>query len=381
MVNFVSGNKMVPALAVPPQTTTVNSGQLKGFQELLIRLDEGTVRWPIGACEDLLLDSSGKLQSNGFALSSLAYYQICNCLAAGLAKLTADIAGMSRRHNAYDPAVSLPYAIDTYNRCARLRFNIPNGVCSKEMVQNHVTKVVDGIVGPKYRYLANNQLLDATCDMLAAAESSMTFQSGLLIGRRMVVTYVKNSDDITTDDDQFLIGCYFTNSEAGECSVAGGLMLQLYGTNLRCLMPLQHLSHVGKSFTRKLGHLSDSVLEQMDAANDAVVKATERLDVPLGLNPASNKAIRSQCRRLAAKLSKHIDKAAARHIVRRAVFVEATGEPTAHPTATALKSRTARDVFIGLMKAAHGQHPRIREKLELAAFDVLSNKIQLTVRT
>ena len=363
---------MATALVTQSQTRTFARDEFSEFHELLVRIDEGTVRWPISAPKDLELDDKGHLKENGFALSSLAYSQLCSYVATGLWRLTMDVSGSARRKGAFDEVVSVPLAVSIFNKCVELRFRMPDGVCGRDMVQNHVTRVVDGIVGPRYRYLAHHQLLDAAVDMLASAEAPMRFHSGLLAGRRMSITFLSETPLAVLDTGEALVGgCYFTNSEAGECGVRGALMLQLQGTPFRCLMNMRHLAHAGKSFSKKLGHLLVGVMSRWDGLAAAAVAANDVLSAPLGLVSKPHK------QRIVRRLSDYVDKALAADVVRRVVFTGADGTMCSRAPLREVATRTVRDVFITLMRVADGQYPEIRENLERAAFDVLSKRVQL----
>lgn len=254
------------------------------FVRVLETLDETTLRQTINQPSDVLLDDRGRLQCNGFTLTPLAMSQLCTHVARGLHSLATDIAGENRSARGYDHAVSVPVAARIINECIKLRFSAPDGLLGRDMIQNHRDREVEGIVGPRYRYLPSSQLLTGATDMLESHDVPMTFSGGELRGRRMCVTYL-SQDTLgrTPSGGHLLGGAYFTNSEAGECGVRGALMLSLGTTSLRCLAPFNRISHVGRTFTKRLGRMLGSVLSRWEGLSSAAAAANTRLAVPLEL--------------------------------------------------------------------------------------------------
>ncbi len=367
-------NKMLAT----PERHEYNAGQFEQFLELLQDVDQHTVRMTIGAVSDIELDEGGRLKNGGFTLAPLAIQQICKQVSKGLWSLAADIAGVNRSSRAYDSAVSIPMAARIINDCIALRFRAADGICGRDMIQNHTTRVVEGVVGPRYQLLPNHQLLEAVKEMMDSHEVPMKFHAGLLIGRRMAVSFLTEDPLVETDDGPMFGGAYFSNSEAGECGVRGATTLQI-GHTLRCMNRLRHIAHSGKDFLKRLNTMLGSVLYSWEATVSVAKQSVEVMAKELNVLTPDRRRISSAARaRLQSKITDYVDKSLAVDMVRKAIFMGADG--THVPSivhANEIANRRVRDVVITLMRTAFGQYPEIRERLERAAFDILAKKIHL----
>jgi len=362
-----------------PKLQTYSKHELEKFRTLLEKADAHTVQVPIQAADDILLTQDGRLQENGFTLSPLAFQQVCRYVARGLWPLVSDLSGTARSHRSYDSVISIPLAIRILNDCAKLRFRVRDGLCGRMMIQNHMTKVVDGVVGLRYKYLANYQLLEGAKDLLDSHEQPMVFHEGRLVGRRMAAVFLAEEPLGCTPDGYVLQGgCYFTNSEAGECGVRCAPVLQV-DDDIRCIGPLRGIAHAGRSFMKRLGTMLVGVLGEWPKLCE-IATNTEHLSKSLRL-VKNDRLDRSQRRRLVTRLSDYTEKGLATAVVRRALLrgrlEDDTGFLHAHsPTVGEMEQRTINDLFIVLMETANGHYPEIREGLERAAFDILAQKFK-----
>jgi|GEM_PF-5496303 len=366
-------------LAIPERHEFL-AHEFDAFIELLRDIDQHTTRTLISHVDSVKLDGDSihfRLLANGAAFSPLAIRQLCSHVSKGLWSLAADIAGVHRSANAYDSATSIHQAIGIINDCLELRFRAPDGLCGRDIIQNHKSGVVDGIVGPRYQLLPNHQLLEAVKEMMDSHEVPMQFYEGLLVGRRMAVTFLTEEPLVELDDGPLYGGAYFSNSEAGECGVRGATILQI-GHTLRCMNKLRHLAHSGKDFIKRLGSTLAGVLHSWESTALVAKQAAEVMAKPLDLLNADDKLNKAKRTRMQTKLTKYIDKSLAEDVLRKAIFmgVEGTFVPNS-VTAADIAKRQVRDVVIMLMRDADGQYPEIREKLERTAFDVLAKRVQL----
>lgn len=365
-------NKMLAT----PERYEFHTGQLDEFLELTRDMDQHTVRMTIGAASDIELDEGGRLKNGGFTLAPLAIQQICRQVSKGLWSLAADIAGTHRSPRAYDSAVSIPLAARIINDCVALRFRAADGICGRDMIQNHAARVVDGVVGPRYKLLPNYQLLEAVTEMVASFEVPMEFSTGLLVGRRMAVAFLTKKPLVDIDDGPVFGGAYFSNSEAGECGVRGATILQ-FGLR-RCMGRLRHIAHSGKDFLKRLSTMLGSVLDSWESTIRVAAMSSMVLSEDLDLLTPEDQLNKAKRAGMQAKLAAYVDKSLAADVVRTAIFAGADGLAVPRTVSTAeIASRCVRDIVFTLMRTAYGQYPDIRERLERAAFDILAKKIHL----
>jgi len=363
-------NKM---LAIP-ERHEFHAGQFDEFIALMRDVDQHTVRMTIGAASDIELDEGGRLKNGGFALAPLAIQQICKQVSKGLWSLVADIAGVNRSSRAYDSVVSIPLATRIINDCVALRFRAADGICGRDMLQDHTTRVVEGVVGPRYQLLPNHQLLEAVRELMDSHEMPMKFHAGLLAGRRMAASFLTEEPLVDIDGPVFG-GAYFSNSEAGECGVRGATILQ-FGQTMRCMNRLRHIAHSGRDFLKRLSTMLGSVMGSWEQTVRVASQASSVMERELNLLTSEEQLNRAKRIKMQAKLADYVDKSLAEDVVRKAIFMGASGThiPRNVPPKD-IASRRVRDVVIMLMRAADGQYPEIRERLERAAFDILAGKI------
>jgi len=371
-------NKIEPVEMVEqPASRTFSTGELAVLRTQLEEMDQHTIRVPISAPSDIELDGTCCLKESGFRLSPLALQHICKYTARGLWSLTTDIGGATRTARSFDQVISVPLAAQLINSCTKLRFRAVDGICGRHMIQDHLTKTVDGVVGPRYHLLPNHQLLCSAIELMADHEIPMVFHSGELIGRRMSLTFLasKAIGQLATGEHLFG-GCYLTNSEAGECGVRGALVLQVAGTQMRCQAPMRRIAHAGKKFMMRLGRMLTAVLGRWEALKETA-QDTAHLSDPL-MTFTGGKLDTGRRRRIESRLAKNMDTALAEHAMRQALFMGAEGTVVPKSvTQREIACRTVRDLFIILMRLADGQYPDVREALERTAFEVLNKKIQL----
>lgn len=355
----------------------------KQFDELLKLLreqDTHTVRATINDPADLLLDEKGRLQSNGFALSPLAFRQICVSVARGLWSLAADISGVAVNERTYDSTISVPLAARIVNDCIRLRFQALDGLMGRDMVQDHLSKVIDGVVGPRYQLLPNYQLLEAVEDMLSGHDVPMTFHEAELYGRRLSLIYTTDKPLANSSAGPVYGGAYFSNSEAGECAVSGSTVLQ-FGKTLRCTNKMCRLIHAGTDFVGRLRRMMGDVLNTWDVTVRTGVGAEARMQQSLNLVDASqpSHSVDSRKRaRLKALFAEHVDKRIANSVVRHIIYAGADGTDVPRFTPVEeIQRRKIRDVAITAMKIARGNYPEIREGLERIAFEALAGTLKI----
>jgi hypothetical protein len=377
-MNIIADNKIEGAvLAKWPDVFEFGP---KGYQELtehVRSVDDSTRFVPIEDLEDVRLNDDGTRTKDGYRYSWLAFRQLCQQISPGLVQLAADIGGLRHSKDASEVAISVATAARVVNACARLRFRSPRGLTDRQMVQDTEMRTVDGIVGPGYRYLDHFSLIESATGMLECVDDPAVFHGASLHGRRLAMTYHCEKEFVEMPNgDSFHGGFYFGNSEAGECGVHAAFVLNLTGTELRCISQIQKLSHAGRSFAKKLGHLLSSVLLLEDQARHVKRSAVKLLETNLRV---TRETLKSRNRRIVLALrNQGLDADLAKPVTRRAIFIGRYGNEVPRQVGdTELKERTYYDVFYHLIKQAEGLHPKQRELLERVAYGLLSQQFTL----
>jgi len=356
------------------ETTYIEFGPTQ-LNDLLLQtsgVDRDTTLSTINTAADVELDACGRLVSNGFLLTPLAFSQLCQCVARGLGTLVSDIGGIYRSRRAYDSAISIPLAVRILNDCVRLRLHAIDGLSGRSMIQNHRTRTVDGIVGPNYQLLPNCQFIDALGDMLATYDIPMDFHEATLDGRRLSMLYL--SGDTINPGDRYAANCgmYFSNSEVGETSVRGAVVIQ-YARTLRLMNKTHSISHTGTDFAKRL----NKMLKTIAADWSPTVRVAERLQskfhIPVSFVSEDGKLNTLERDRLEVQLTKHVDTKLAQQLVRRIVYKGSRdGELPRRVVSEEIASRRLYDIVHVVSTAAKGNQQLLREKLERAAFELLT---------
>jgi len=370
----------IPSLVVPTQRRVFAADATDAFIDHTSQVDANTLVSPIVDPADVALDDNGKLRTNGYRLTYLAVQQLGKYTATGLTQLVTDIGGIRRSRRGYDGAISVATAARILNACVKLRFRTPEGLYGRQLLQNNETRVVDGIVGPSYRYLPHRTLYEAASDMLRAALPPATFHEVVLIGRRLSMVFHFDSPLFTlADGATYGGGYYFANSEVGECGVHAAFILTLLGTSSRCLAKPQTLAHTGRAFTRKLGGMLASTVVDANYAEMLRNRAEGLSSIPLSLTNDKGIVNAARRRRLVQLLhGRNIAQSVAATAVDRAIYVGAGGDRFLdRRDAGEFASRTAYDLFRALMSLAEEHHSALREQVERTAFDLLTGRFNV----
>lgn len=362
------------SFGLPQPVLTFNASEYDKLLNHLQLIDQSTTMITLNYPEEIHFRVDGRLASNGFTVSNLALRQLCHKVSNGLWRLIADIGGIQATTRGYDQVISVPIATAILNQCSRLRFRASSGIAGQTMLLNHETKSVDGIVGPKYRYLPNNHMLECIADVLQGSDTKMEFNFGVLAGRRLSVGFLAK-EPIANDESGFPVfgGCYFNNSEAGECSFRGTTMLRMYKGNGRCINELKHAAHHGKTFNTRLCALIEGVTGDWDNLKTVAKSAAAVLQKPLKLLTDDGTINKARRRQIVNKLARHIDDGLATSIVREAIL---HGMHDKRASRIAVE-RNVCDIFYRILSASEGQHPEVSETLERTAFDIIAKKIVL----
>lgn len=369
-------------IAVPSTIRTFSETQEEEFLAYVRAVDANTITVPIETPADVALADDGSIARDGYRFSQLAFSQLCQCVASGLSTLVEDISGLRRRENVFDDVISVPTAVRILNTCVELRFLMDKGPYGRLMVRDMKQDIVEGVVGPGYRYLPHCALYEAVRDMLVQGNPPARFAGAQLIGRRLALCMVADAPLFRTKTgDSYYGGYYFSNSEAGECSVGAASLLGLGGAGMRCIggmTGMGRVSHCGKYFNKKLGHLLGGVLVDPRQAATLVANADRLLTQPLNVLK-DNKLHAARIEGLIDRLNAQgLPRTIAKEVLRWAVYAGAHGkEIPARMQPSQLARRTWYDVFVSMLRRASGLAPVLREPTEQIAFRLLLGKFKL----
>jgi hypothetical protein len=361
------------ALLAP--TLCVTFDRMAELQQHVEDVDARTFRSTVHQPEDVHLDDNGQLP-DGYRLTLLAFNQLCQAVAPGLSRLAAEIAGIKRTDKMPDVAVSAATAARIINACVALRFRAPNGLFGRQLIRYADRHIVDGIVGRGYNYVSNHLLLEMAQSILCDGDVPMGFVQAQLAGRRLAAMFSQTQAELAlVGGQQFRIGCYIGNSEAGECSVRVAPVLHLEGTECRCMGTPILVSHIGQQLqTRLVAAFVSGTAALQELSADFTQTASARMQQPLHLLDKHDKIRVSYRRQLVGGLvSRGVPQPIAEDVIRWAIFAGGTAAVfPRHVSTEQLRDRYVYDIFIRLLTQAMGRHPRVRELMEHAAFLLLT---------
>lgn len=370
-------------LAVRPTTQVYNSVQNPDAQGRLLadlrNSETYTDVVPLEDPADLLISRQGLIRSR-YTLTTEALAQLCGMLSPGLSQTVFNVSGLRpcTRTDAYDPNL----AIDLFNDVARFRFSRLRG---SRLVLDRQTNRVEGVIGPRYRFFSNRQLLERAQNHAAKHVTAPAgFTEALVHGRRLVIRYKSLEPVFTLPADRQLLepffgGYQFENSEAGDCAVKGAVILIRQWCDNKAVAPTADVNRVAHIRTNKFEQRLDNMLARLDVRTSEAVKLKPRvlalIQQPLGLggNPVAHKerwdeVVEKLTRKgLRRPLSERILRTAlARGSYRRAGLAE-----SGRPTMEVATLRTLYDLFNALTHEAKAEDTAQRLQAEQLGYSLL----------
>lgn len=358
------------SLVARQQLLEFDSFQQPQLLEHLEHIDGCTVKQMISSPRDIELKPDGKLMVNNYALTPLAFKQLCRYVATGLYGLVADVGAVIGNARSLDAYTSPALAAEIINKVVRLRFSAPDGISCKALILNAESKTVDGIVGARYRYVPSHQLFTSVMDIIEG-ELAVGFERATLSGRRFAFTLGNASVYHHLASGNTLVPTlYFTNSEAGEAGIHAGAGFLTEEAHM--IGALHHVAHSNHEFDARLNNIVAATIKDHRWLIDKFQFYADRLRAPLNL-VHENKIDDKKRKELTRKLGKRIGTSAAEEVVRKTLFQGADG--TTIPAKIAIEEvalRTNRDLALTLSRYGEGRYHTIRELCERAAFDSIS---------
>lgn len=247
-------------IAVPP--TCIRFSDVKGspgLPELTERLEaqDSTEPVEIRQPEDVFLSSEGRVQ-RVFQFTTIGLSQLCSSLAPGLAHYVADVAGLrARETDRGSPELFSPMtAIKAVNAAIRLRFH--DRLMGHGLIVDGRNRRVEGVVGPRYRFFSNLELLGVCNEFVARLDPPARFYEAALAGRRLLLRYKSPRPLFSLDTphdrkEPFYQGWHFSNSEIGDCSVRTAFVLVRQWARAMAIRHTGRVVHIkGDNFGPKL---------------------------------------------------------------------------------------------------------------------------------
>jgi hypothetical protein len=257
-------------LTVAPDSYQFAAHEATELRKTLAEIDRQTIVVPAASMADFMLTVEAKT-SSGYKFSHVALTQLCALVGPGLVQLILDLSGQWRKPGEDRRLYSSDLAVEILNRILRLRFD--RKLLGLQLVKNTKLKVIDGIVGSKYRYLANSDFLDRVDQACAGRHAK--FHEAFLYGRQLVVRYSDQSNvkPYVIAGDQYAFGYHFANSEIGGRSVRAATLLVRCVTGDSALWPFADKSggrvvHSGRDFEKRLHGLLDHITMKLPLHND-----------------------------------------------------------------------------------------------------------------
>lgn len=389
-----------PVLAVAPRVYRYAAyGDLPGESRLQERLSsqKDTQPVPISKPADILLDAEGLVQGD-YRLTLTALTQLCSILVPGLSNVVQSLSGLRKRVKDYpQESYSAKRAIGLLNDMIKLRSNLLIG--RYRFILDRRNRQIEGVVGPKYRFLSNSDMYRRVQVFMRNAESPASFYEAAIAGRRLQLRY-KNDEQAfalstpVSKMEPFFGGWHFSNSELGDCCVKGSSVLFRRWSNTVAMRPYDRsskLAHIqGSQFEQKFAKVLSRI--QIHVAGIAEYKTAimQLQGTSLGLG-GHKQDHDKRCSEIEKALLKGgVGQRLAEDVLARAVVYgsyragaiemgrEANALQAWNPAVIAsIESRTNYDVYNALGYFARRYKPERQEAIEEIAFKLLTGQITL----
>lgn len=254
-------------LAVSLQGLLFNKGDHARLVDVLAECERTTDEVFIDADDQLAL-SRRAVTTSGDKISWLAMRQICKILSSGLASSLSDLLGMRRAPEDIDRPTKIKAdpdedftvgeAASLYNLALKKRFGRLYG---SQAIRNSDTKVIEAVVGSRYRRLPNGDFLSAVSSVIDSCEVSLKFYSASVAGRRLSLVYAVDG----FEDFPLTPGIRLVNSEIGDSAIKAAVVLldSNSATMMSAYGKLGRVAHSGRDLLGKLSQLIVSVSSKL----------------------------------------------------------------------------------------------------------------------
>jgi hypothetical protein len=348
----------------------------------------------VSKAADLQLDSRGRLPG-GFRYTVTGLQAVCRAASPGLYQLVTELAGCNR-DAAKDPRddYSFPEAIEIFNRVIARRFD-HRFLDKQRVVRDGRTKLVEGLVGPKYSIVENIDFFERATDA-ASQVTNMPLSEAVLAGRRLILRFAApkplfslavpdaNVPEFGRGADAFHAGLHFLNSEiGGDASLRAAVMLRRAADGTASLGRWLggRRVHTGRELMRRVAMVFSEAASVEQDADRLRVRMLALRSESLGLKAAGPDARIERLRAIMSWLqAQAIQARVAERAVVDALYRGAYGVPGAVPAAPdeiGPSSRTAFDLYIALTTQGQDLYVTGRETTEQVAYRMLLGRIKL----
>lgn len=258
------------SLAVYVQGRLFNGNEYKKLVEFLAEQDRVTEAVMIDDESQLALNRKGKTVG-GEKMSWLALRQVCKALSSGLASSLSDLVGLKRPTDEPermakmkadpDEDFTVGEAAALYNLALKKRFGRLFGF---QAISNTETRVIEAVVGSKYRRISNNDFLSAVESIIASMELKFIFRSAIIYDRKISIVYTLDG----YEDCALSPGILVSNSEIGDAAIKATVVL-IDSTDAMMSAPygkLGRVAHSGRDLIGKLSQLITGVSSRLTNA-------------------------------------------------------------------------------------------------------------------
>lgn len=365
-----------------PRLQTFGPSQVHKLTGVLQQLDQDTTVHHLDDPSEFQLDHEGRTVKDGFQFTAAAFSQVAQQMGPGLSKFIPDITGTAVLPESRHTLVDATEAIRFWNHVVDLRFSLFQRY---RVIRNVKTRTIEGLVGHKHHYLENLALYREACESIAVHHPNVRAYAASLVGRRLAIWFRSTSSLFThqVDDEAwpFHYGYYFTNGEATGNAVRG--TLAIYSRAGACLGDFKkygaRVCHTGKSFQQRLGQMFAKVIETEIPLDKLRVNSEKMMTQSLGFDPAWDKNQRNRhIRKLTHAVTVlGIPNTQAADVVNHALTSgrdRGQNAPTMRQLNILYSQRTLLDLYVPLLWTARETEISRREKIEQAAFDVLTGR-------
>lgn len=373
------------SLYVRPRVIRFQQHQAIDLHEHLRTLDNSTSLRSMHSTHELQLQDDGRTQLDQYRFTGAAFRQAAQIMAPGLSKLLPDISGTKELEDDRIQLVDGNCAIRFWNELVDLRFPLFERY---RIIRNDEARTIEGFVSQKHQYLENLGMYQEVVEILRCFHPHVSMYAAALIGRRFSVwfrnTYPMFAVEVDGQEWPFHSGYYFTNGEATGMSVRG--TLAVYMPKGVCLAPYrkygQRVTHIGRDFMSRLGEMFSSVIQGEVPVAKLEAGARELLTKSLGFEINWNDEQRKE---RAKKITHSLGLLGVqRNLAAEAVDLalsagryqglDAQSWAQVHQLYAGRKSL---DLLVPLLWLARKIDMNRREKLEQAAFDILTGRLLL----
>lgn len=367
-------------LTLTPSSYQFTAKEEKELRELLLENDRSTVVTPVMSPKsDLYISTeTGKTVTN-YVYSDTAYVHLCGLISPGLAQFTQELSGQWRKPGEDKRRYSSELAIQAFNQAVKLRFD--QELAGLQLVRNTRTKVIDGIVGTRYRYLANSDFLDKTTESLYRLDTK--FHQAYLYGRQLVLRYVHPVAAYEIAGEPYDSGFHFANSEIGGKSVRAACIVTQRSSGLCALGPFAgqdggRVVHSGRDFEKRLHALLEAIIKRIPSKTEVERGGALLLSKSLGFGGEGHNR---RCRQISGALTrKKVTLTFAKRVVSSAAAIGSDdssliADEFSSDQELVLSHRTGYDLFISLIREAKHLPIDQRETVEQVGYALLTGKL------